>query len=55
MITPDFAATMARYNQWQNRSLIAAASGLTHDARWEDRRAFFGSIAETLNLSLIHI
>lgn len=49
MITPEFAATMSRYNQWQNRSLIAAASSLTHAGRWTARGAFFRSIAETLN------
>lgn len=49
MITPDFARTMARYNRWQNRSLMTAASGLSDEARWQDRGAFFQSIAETLN------
>ena len=49
MITPDFAATMARYNRWQNRSLVAAADTLTDADRWQDRGAFFRSIAETLN------
>lgn len=49
MITPEFARTMARYNRWQNRSLLGAASGLTDAQRWQDRGAFFRSIAETLN------
>ncbi|MEM9550246.1 MAG: DinB family protein [Pseudomonadota bacterium] len=49
MITPDFARMMARYNRWQNRSLARAASTLTDQDRWQDRGAFFGSIAETLN------
>lgn len=49
MITTDYAATMARYNRWQNRSLVAAASSLSDAARWQDRGAFFRSIAETLN------
>lgn len=40
---------MSRYNQWQNRSLIAAANTLTDEDRWKDRGAFFRSIAETLN------
>ena len=40
---------MARYNTWQNGSLMAAADGLSHDARWQDRGAFFGSIAATFN------
>ena len=49
MVTPEFAVTMARYNRWQNRSVIAAAQGLTDADRWQDRGAFFRSIAETLN------
>ncbi|MGL5447061.1 MAG: DinB family protein [Rhabdaerophilum sp.] len=49
MITPDFVRTMARYNQWQNRSLVAAASGLDEAARRAERGAFFGSIAGTFN------
>ena len=49
MITLDYARTMARYNRWQNQSLVAAADTLSHDARWADRGTFFGSIAQTLN------
>ncbi|WP_299822586.1 DinB family protein [uncultured Jannaschia sp.] len=49
MITHEYARTMARYNRWQNWSLVAAASGLTDADRWQDRGAFFCSIAETLN------
>lgn len=40
---------MARYNAWQNSSLVAAADALSDDARWRDRGAFFGSIAGTFN------
>ena len=40
---------MARYNTWQNRSLVTAADGLTSSAGWMDRGAFFGSIAATFN------
>ena len=40
---------MARYDRWQNQSLIQAADQLTDAQRWQDRGAFFGSIAETLN------
>nr|WP_276573566.1 MULTISPECIES: DinB family protein [unclassified Bradyrhizobium] len=40
---------MARYNTWQNASLVAAADRLTHEDRWKDRGAFFQSIAATLN------
>ncbi|MEM7445041.1 MAG: DinB family protein [Pseudomonadota bacterium] len=49
MITLEFAKTMARYNRWQNESVVAAASRLTDQDRWRDRGAFFRSIAETLN------
>ncbi|APX14178.1 DinB family protein [Tateyamaria omphalii] len=40
---------MARYNAWQNASLVAAADGLSDAARWQARGAFFGSIARTFN------
>lgn len=49
MITAEFARTMARYNRWQNRSLVSAANGLSDEERWKDRGAFFGSIAQTMN------
>ncbi|MCU0819364.1 MAG: DinB family protein [Beijerinckiaceae bacterium] len=49
MITPDFVRMMARYNAWQNQSLVSAASGLDDAARRQDRGAFFGSIADTFN------
>ncbi len=48
MITLGHVATMARYNQWQNRSLYTAAGGLTDEARKQDRGAFFKSIHGTL-------
>lgn len=48
MITPAHVATFARYNAWQNRSLYAAADGLTDEARRKDRGAFFKSIHGTL-------
>ncbi len=40
---------MARYNLWQNRSILAAADALDDAARRADRGAFFGSIAGTLS------
>ena len=49
MITMDYVRTMARYNQWQNSSLVTAAGTLSDAERWRDRGAFFGSIAQTLN------
>ncbi|MBL1258767.1 DinB family protein [Methylocystis sp. Sn-Cys] len=40
---------MARYNQWQNQNLYAAADALSDDERRKDRGAFFKSIHATLN------
>ncbi len=53
MISVDFCQLMARYNHWQNTSLLAAAETLDHEQRWQDRGAFFGSIAATLNHILL--
>lgn len=49
MISAEYCRTMARYNTWQNNSLITAADGLTNVDHWKDRGAFFQSIAATLN------
>lgn len=49
MITAGYCRLMARYNRWQNRSLVAAADGLSDAERGRDRGSFFGSIAATLN------
>lgn len=49
MISADYCRVMARYNRWQNQSLIAAADTLTDAARRADRGAFFGSITATFN------
>lgn len=49
MIDPAFIRTMARYNAWQNESLMMAADGLTDDERRLDRGAFFKSIHGTFN------
>jgi len=49
MITLDYCRLMARYNTWQNNSLLTAADTLSSQQRWEDRGAFFRSIAATLN------
>jgi len=49
MITADWARHMARYNRWQNESLIAAADGLDDTARQHERGAFFGSIQRTFS------
>ena len=49
MITPDYCRTMARYNRWQNTSLMAAAESLEPAERVAPRGAFFGSILGTLS------
>ena len=49
MITPDWVRMMARYNAWQNESVIQAANSLGDDARRADRGSFFGSIHGTLS------
>jgi uncharacterized damage-inducible protein DinB len=49
VITADYVRLMARYNSWQNGSLIGAAAGLTADERDRDRGAFFGSIQRTFS------
>lgn len=49
MVDPAFVRTMARYNAWQNESLMAAAEGLSDEARKLDRGAFFKSIHGTFN------
>jgi len=49
MISAEYCRLMARYNRWQNNSLITASDGLTGAERWMDRGAFFKSIAATLN------
>lgn len=49
MISADYVQKMAGYNAWQNRSLYAAADGLSDAERRRDRGAFFGSLHATLN------
>jgi uncharacterized damage-inducible protein DinB len=49
MVDPAFVQTMARYNSWQNRSLMAEADALGDEARRLDRGAFFKSIQGTFN------
>jgi uncharacterized damage-inducible protein DinB len=49
MINPGYVLTMARYNAWQNKQMMAAMAGMTEDALHADRGAFFGSILATAN------
>lgn len=48
MIDTAYVRTMARYNVWQNESLLTAAATLDDAARRQDRGAFFKSIHGTL-------
>lgn len=48
MISPLWCRTMARYNLWQNRAIIAAADPLAPVVRQMDRGAPFGSILGTV-------
>lgn len=48
MIDLAYVRTMARYNAWQNESLLTAAATLNDAARRQDRGAFFTSIQGTL-------
>ena len=49
MITPLWCRTMARYNLWQNRAIIAAADPLGPVVRQEPHGGAFGSISGTLS------
>ncbi len=49
MISVEHARTMARYNEWQNRSIYAAADTLSDAERRMERGSFFGSIHRTLS------
>jgi uncharacterized damage-inducible protein DinB len=49
MPNKDYALTMARYNCWQNESILAAAGTLSPAEREKERGAFFGSIQKTLS------
>ena len=45
--------TFARYNEWANRRLYDACAGLAEAEYRKPRRAFFGSIHNTLNHILV--
>jgi uncharacterized damage-inducible protein DinB len=49
MISAQYAQTFARYNRWQNTSLITAADQLTPAQRQQNTGAFFGSFLGTLS------
>lgn len=49
MITSEYCATMARYNEWMNSRLYALCATLPDAELHADRGAFFKSIHATLN------
>jgi uncharacterized damage-inducible protein DinB len=49
MPNKEYALTMARYNLWQNESMLAAAGTLSPTERERERGAFFGSIQQTFS------
>ena len=48
-MSPEDARTLARYNAWQNRSMLEAADALEPETREADLGAFFGSIRATFS------
>jgi uncharacterized damage-inducible protein DinB len=49
MISAKYVQAFARYNRWQNASLMAAADQLSEAQRQHNAGAFFGSIMGTLS------
>jgi uncharacterized damage-inducible protein DinB len=49
MPNKEYVLTMARYNLWQNESVLAAANTLSPAEREAKRGAFFDSIQQTLS------
>lgn len=52
-MTPEYFRTFARYNRWANTRLYDACARLSDAERRQDRKAFFGSIHNTLNHLLV--
>ena len=46
-------ALMARFNAWANDRLYGCVAGISEEAYREDRKAYFGSIHNTLNHLLV--
>ena len=53
MMSPEWAATLARYNRWMNDKLYALVATLEEEDRKRDMGAFFESIHGTLNHLLV--
>ena len=52
-ITMNHFALMARFNEWVNARLYASSAELSNEDYRRDRKAFFGSILNTLNHLLV--
>jgi uncharacterized damage-inducible protein DinB len=52
-MSPEYARTMARYNEWMNGRVYDASATLSDARRKEDTGAFFKSIHGTLNHLLL--
>ena len=52
-MAPDYFHVFARYNRWANTRLYDACAPLSDADRRQDRKAFFGSIHNTLNHLLV--
>jgi uncharacterized damage-inducible protein DinB len=48
-MTPTLCLVLAEYNHWMNQRMYDAAAKLSDDQLFADRRAFFGSLFNTLN------
>jgi uncharacterized damage-inducible protein DinB len=53
MMTPEYFHTFALYNRWANTRLYDACARLPDGEYRRDRKAFFGSIHNTLNHLLV--
>jgi uncharacterized damage-inducible protein DinB len=52
-MNPEYFRTFAFYNRWANTRLYDACASLSDADRRQDRKAFFGSIHNTLNHLLV--
>lgn len=53
MMSPEWAAALARYNRWMNDKLYGLAATLSDEVRKRDAGAFFKSIHGTFNHILL--
>jgi uncharacterized damage-inducible protein DinB len=51
-MSPEWLQMMARYNAWQNHTIVDCADGLSTEQRQADRGAFFKSVLGTLSHAL---